>query len=395
MSIYPRGKNTWRCYMDHPNPPNKKRQQLTTTIKASSEQEAKALYDEWKVEMRKKYRSKINTFDFTVEELYEKWKDYNLKKIKAKKITQSTWGTYRAVFLNLLPFIGSELCNELDAEKLVQAFDYIVEEKDLANSNIYYHFKILKQLYNYGINQGIVTVNWPLIYYKREELILPEKEITPAQVFEQKQAQKLLDASWNPKFYLLHLIIYFALETGMRRGEILGLTWDNFREDGFLKVEKQLKKDKAGFHFADLKSKRSRRSFFIKEENLIKTIKKHKWIQENQKALLGKAYTDNNLVFCWDDGQFINPDLVTNWFRNLAQKVGLPGCHLHLCRHTFASNALRAGIKIEELSEQLGHHDPSFTYKVYVHLFEDAKKEIADKYSRYRQENPLRSNLLN
>ena len=58
----------------------------SNSIDASNKQEAKALFDEWKVEMRKKHRNKNDTsIDFTVEELYEKWKEYNLKKLKAKK----------------------------------------------------------------------------------------------------------------------------------------------------------------------------------------------------------------------------------------------------------------------------------------------------------------------
>ena len=87
MSLVYIGNNKWKGRMNRPNPPdNKKRYQLATTIDASNKQEAKALFDEWKVEMRKKHRNKNDTsIDFTVEELYEKWKKYNLKKLKAKK----------------------------------------------------------------------------------------------------------------------------------------------------------------------------------------------------------------------------------------------------------------------------------------------------------------------
>ena len=64
---------------------------------------------------------------------------------------------------------------------------------------------------------------------------------------------------------------------------------------------------------------------------VINFLNKHKWVQEEQKKVLGKAYQDNNLVFAWEDGRPIDPNLVTKWFRETAKKIGLTGRGLQHC----------------------------------------------------------------
>lgn len=393
-TLKPHKPGKWRGWMDHPNPPGRKRKQISKIFIAKDESEAWELFDEWKVEMRNKLKKTVTGNVITIQGLFDSWEEWQKKRIRAKIISQDSWNAYKAPFLNILPVIGHINANDLNEHHLQEFFDDIMEmeEKDYEDSYIFKHFSFLKMLYEFGVREEKVNRNIPKILYGKGKIIIPKGDGGKIKAFEADEAQKLLNASESN--YLLHAIIYFALESGLRRGEILGLIWPKV-ENGLLKVEQQLKKVGKKFMLTDrLKSTHSYRQFYA-SEGVVKFLDKHKWIQNEQKKLLGDAYEDQNLVFCWDDGKPVDPNLVTKWFREAAQKIGLGGRRLHSCRHTFATNMAYAGVTPKDLCTILGHHDAAFTYRKYVHAFEGAKKEAADKYSQYRQARPLVSAFFN
>jgi integrase len=379
--------------MEHPNPPGRKRKQISKVFTAKNEAEAWELFDAWKVEMRAKFKVIAKTeSELTIQMLFNHWEKWQKKRIRAKLITQESWDAYKAPFLNILPVLGRINVNDLNEDHLQDFFDHIMEEEDYEDSYIFKHFSFFKMLYEFGVREEKVNRNIPKILYGKGKIIIPKGDGGKIKAFEADEAQKLLDETEDN--YLLHAIIYFALETGLRRGEILGLTWPKV-QGGLIKVEQQLKKIGKRFVITDrLKSTYSYRQFYA-SEGVVKFLEKHKWIQNEQKKLLGDTYEDHNLVFCWDDGKPVDPNLVTKWFRETARKIGLRGHGLHSCRHTFATNMAYAGIMPKDLSVILGHHDAAFTYRKYVHAFEGAKKEAAERYSQYRQRRPLVSKFFN
>ena len=64
---------------------------------------------------------------------------------------------------------------------------------------------------------------------------------------------------------------------------------------------------------------------------------RHKARQAEERLLLGSAYKDNDLVFCWQDGRPIDPRYLNDFFEKILQRAGLPSVRLHDLRHTFAT----------------------------------------------------------
>ena len=311
LKAYKPGK--WRGWMDHPNPPGEKRRQISKVFAAKNEAEAWELFDAWKVEMRAKCKVIAKTeSELTIQMLFDHWEEWQKKRIRAKLITQESWDAYKAPFLNILPVLGEIKANELNEHHLQEFFDELMEEKDYEDSYVFKHFSFLKMLYEFGVREEKVNKNIPKNLYGKGKIIIPNGNGGKIKAFEADEAQKLLDETKNN--YLLHAIIYFALETGLRRGEILGLTWPRV-QGGLIKVEQQLKKTGKRFELTDrLKSTHSYRQFYA-SAGILKLLKKHKWVQDEQKKIVGDAYEDHNLVFCWEDGKPIDPNLVTKWFR--------------------------------------------------------------------------------
>jgi integrase len=178
---------------------------------------------------------------------------------------------------------------------------------------------------------------------------------------------------------MLYPIAVVALGTGMRRGELCGLRWQDVDLDGgSLRVEQSLEQTRDGLRFKAPKSARSRRNISLSPAVVAELRAHWKAQQEQRLALgLGKAPADS-LVFAAWDGKPRHPDKLSTDFSTAMTRAGLPHVTLHSLRHTHASQLITSGMDILTVSRRLGHGSPAITLNVYGHLLrpEDRAADI-------------------
>jgi integrase len=180
--------------------------------------------------------------------------------------------------------------------------------------------------------------------------------------------------------YNLYPIAVVALGTGMRRGELCALRWQDVNLDAAtLRVERSLEQTrKSGLRVKEPKSKRGRRNISL-SATVVAELRKHWATQQEQRLSLGLGGSPpDGLVFADWDGSPWAPDRLSDNFANTMEAAGLPHVTLHTLRHTHASQLIRSGVDILTVSRRLGHANATVTLNVYGHLIttEDKAAEI-------------------
>lgn len=176
-------------------------------------------------------------------------------------------------------------------------------------------------------------------------------------------------------FPLFHL----SSNTGMRRGEVLGLRWvDVDLEAGQLAVRQTLLSLDYELIFSTPKTKRSRRTIAL-DSNTVAVLRAWKKRQLEERIAIGSAYQETGLVFTKVDGACLHPDLVSQSFDRLVKRAGVTRIPLRDLRHTHASLALLAGVPVKVVSERLGHASVAFTMDVYSHVLPGMQEDAAEK----------------
>jgi len=143
----------------------------------------------------------------------------------------------------------------------------------------------------------------------------------------------------------LYPFVVLAAATGCRRGELLALQWtDVDLHTGLLTVSKSLEQTKAaGLRVKSTKSEEPRQLGV--PDWAIEVLDEHRTEQDRDRALFGKTYNENNLIFCQPDGNYYSPDRLGARVVELMRKVGLQGVSLHSLRHSHASILLSKGFR--------------------------------------------------
>jgi integrase len=171
-----------------------------------------------------------------------------------------------------------------------------------------------------------------------------------------------------------------AATTGMRRAELLGLGWDAVDLDqGRLEVCATVVLVEGRPVLVDAtKTARGRRAFAL-DGGTVAALKAHRTRQLAERLAWAGAYTDSGLVFTREDGTLIDPRWLTKQFTRLARQAGLPRLSLHGLRHSYASNALRAGVPVEVVAGRIGHAQVSTTLDIYVSTHQAQDAEAAER----------------
>jgi len=169
-----------------------------------------------------------------------------------------------------------------------------------------------------------------------------------------------------------------AATTGMRRGELLGLTWFALDLDGStLRVDQQLVPTRGGVTFGPPKSKRSRRTIALDAET-VEALKAHREAQLLERSFAGDAYVDHDLVFADELGRPIYPQRLTEAFTRERKAAGLLAGTLHILRHTHATLALTNGVPVHVVAARIGDR-PETVLRVYAHLLPQSDVEAAEQ----------------
>ena len=233
----------------------------------------------------------------------------------------------------------------------------------------------------YRVLSSILTtaVQWQLIPFNPCERVKPPK-------VEHKEANCLDEAATRELFRCLEqeniqnrAIVILAVYTGMRRGELCGLTWNDIHFDnGLIDINKESIYIRGqGIRDDTPKNQTSRRVIKVSPD-VLDVLRLLRTDQNKKRLQVGDQWTNSGKVFTRWNGSPVDPDAISGWFHGFIQKNGLPPIRFHDLRHTNASLLIAAGTDIKTVSKRLGHSSVSTTGNIYTHAIKTADELAAD-----------------
>lgn len=239
----------------------------------------------------------------------------------------------------------------------------------LSARTVLHHHRLLRQ----ALQQA---VRWRMIPRNPADAVRPPRAASrEMQVLDSAGVKQLLKGVEGTR---LHFPVLLAVHTGVRRGELLGLRWsDCDRQSGALFISRSLQDVGGELSFKEPKTPRSRRRIPL-PKTALEALKQHRREQAKRKLSLGKAYEDNDLVICRDDGRPWHPGSFSAEWRQEAKRLGLT-LRWHELRHTHATLLLTAGENPKVVQERLGHASITTTMDLYSQVLPDMQERAAER----------------
>ncbi len=298
------------------------------------------------------------------------------------QVKPSTFDSYqRNLRLHVIPTLGPRQLQDIGPAQLNDIYAQLLRDGKLngpgglsAKTVRYIHTIIHKALAD-AIDIGLLTTN-------PAERAKPPRPRATSQTelrfWEPAQLRQFLRIS---TCHRLATAWHLAAMTGMRRGEVLGLRWDDVDfERSRIHIRQALVSVAYELVFSTPKNHKAR--VIDLDEQTVAKLRAHKTLQIGERSTWGSDYQDKDLVFPKENGEPLHPQTYSQAFERLVAASDLPRIRLHDLRHTHAMIALSAGVPPKVISERLGHDDPAFTLKQYAHVIPgmqaDAARQIAD-----------------
>ncbi|NLZ74165.1 MAG: tyrosine-type recombinase/integrase [Bacteroidales bacterium] len=261
----------------------------------------------------------------------------------------------------------------------------------LSAQTIAHHHKFLHTVLNYAIREGIIATN-PAQYasvpkVEKKEMGYYEHE-TIAKIF------KLLDEKEIPIKYIA--IMYIAIYTGCRLGELVGLEWNHIDFDKkkiSIKQAAQYLPGK-GIYTKTPKNETSNRTIDMPDK-LINVLMEYKKWWNNERERIGDLWEGIDCLFIQRNGHRMFPQTPARWFEKFVTENNLPKLNFHGLRHTAASLLISEAVDVQTISKRLGHSNPVTTLKVYSHFLEKSDRLAAEKLNNlFNDENHMQVSEL-
>jgi integrase len=334
------------------------------SLYAKTRQEASRLMAEAR-QAREQGNEELSTRQ-TVEQYLLYW----LETIKQHRIEPSTYVRCRYdVRRHLIPRLGRHQLTKLAAQHL-QSF-YAQELADgYAPGTVRNMHKTLHSALESAVKLGFVHRN---VADMAEPPRGGSQEIV---VLTEDQARTLLQTVRGDR---LEALIVVALATGMRKGELQALRWQDIDLNaGIAQVTRTLKITPEGRRFGRAKTRYSRRTIALPAVAK-EALEAHLMRQHEERSLLGDSWQDHDLVFCNENGERLPTSRLdaVGWYGRLLKRAGLPSIRFHDLRHTAATLLLARGVNVKVVSELLGHSSVAVTLSLYGHVLPHMQREAA------------------
>lgn len=320
-----------------------------------------------------------NGIESDCRQTFEEYSEYVLKLKEQRGVKHSTICRYKELTNRIYPQIGHIKLKDLRVSMLNELYTYLHTKsknkhngKCLSAKTVLEHHRLISTVLEQAVKEGIIPSN---IAHKAD----PPK-ITPKEVnyFQPEQIREIQEASLNEPVKW-RVMIHLLLITGVRRGELLGLKWENvdFENEKIYICKNILYAPDVGVYEDTPKTKTSNRYISLPTETMELLKAYRKWQEERIEYFMG-YYQDKGYVFAKDDGNVMHPDSVTDYLSKFSKKYNLPHINAHAFRHTMASILYYNGADSVSISKRLGHAQVSTTANIYAHIIDEADKKNAD-----------------
>ncbi|WP_371632506.1 site-specific integrase [Streptomyces sp. NBC_01259] len=193
------------------------------------------------------------------------------------------------------------------------------------------------------------------------------------------EARQFLDTARADR---LHALYELALRTGLRKGELLGLHWDDLDLNaGTAGIRRSLQRTRTGgLTHLPTKTRASERRIALPTECIL-SLKEHKQQRDKERETAGAAWQDSGLVFTTPTGRPLDPANLTRRFRSFLERAGLRRIRFHDLRHSTATLLLEQGVELVVIKELLGHAHIGVTAGVYAHVRLRLQRQAIDALS--------------
>lgn len=315
----------------------------------------------------------------TVAQYLEYWLDVYKQSIRPRSYERYE----QIVRLHLVPTIGKTRLDKLLPQQVQSLYAQKQKEGLSANTVLTIH-NMLHRALKSAVRWGLVSQN------ACDNVEVPRK--APYQIHPLTLAQTLilLDTVRGHKHEALFVL---AVATGMRRGELAGLKWQDVDlEQGVLHINRSLVRVPtrmgSGYMEAEPKTEKSRRSIPLPGFAL-EALQAHWQKQQRIKKEAGEFWQEHDYVFCTPLGEHINPghDMLDE-FKSILKRAGLPNVRFHDLRHGAATLLLGMGTHPKIVQEWLGHHDIGTTMDTYSHVLPTMQEGAAKQLNNLFQQRP-------
>ena len=297
------------------------------------------------------------------------WMDEWFEAYAKVKVRPSSHQTYKGYIENhIKPNIGDIPIEKLTSLQLQKFYRLLLTEGRIPRIESEKQPRGLSAKTVRNINQVISSAMDMAVRHKlilsnpTEGCELPKVEHREMKTLPAEQLGAFLREAKESGAYELY---YLDLATGLRRGELLDLKWEDIDlQNGIIHVHRQVARVDGEVKELPLKTKNSYRNISISQDAV---------------AMLTEmeAHRSSDYVFPASTGGPISPDSVNNMLHRVLKRAGLPSIRFHDLRHTFATLALQNGVDIKTVSGMLGHFSAGFTLDTYAHVTTSAQKEAA------------------
>jgi len=226
------------------------------------------------------------------------------------------------------------------------------------------------------------AVKWELLGRNVATLVDPPRAHRhKASFLTKEQAWALLDALKGDRLAALYILL---LSTGLRRGELLGLRWDDLDlEEGVLSAHHAIQRlPGVGWVDREQKTETAQRTIAL-IPLAVTALRQHRIRQLEERLAAGNTWDDRNLVFPNSVGRPIEGgNLLRRSFAPLLQRAGLPHMKLHELRHSTGSLLLSMDVQMKVVQELLGHSQITLTLDTYAHVLPGMQREALQRLER-------------